>query len=395
MLFHLTKTIMKFKLSILTLFIPILLFPQSQINGVILDKDTHEPLEFVDVSDDNHNTSSNEDGYFRFSTNDSSINFNLLGYEIKNITLETEIDTIYLKNKFIELEQVFIGNSDELVTSMFKKILDNYPLEPYSESFFMRSFLKKDGKIIKLQDLNGYIGRKTLFSTSKSPMPRKNYTVNISNMRKAGFKDDKKVYFEMFSFEEFFQAITSLYISPDLFNFEVESPKESEFLLYNFTPKERSNVLSRGHFLVNSKDNSFREYYMINEDNSNNFKEKRNIKYRTYFYELNVKFKKSDKDSKYYLSLAKLNAKVEVQDKTEGKNYYQVEYLWLAGNPGDFEVDANTSLKKDIFKIDKKYDPIFWQNQSQLPLTLEMEAFLNNLRTDADNQYEVISNFKG
>jgi hypothetical protein len=386
---------MKFKLSILTLFIPILLFPQSQINGVILDKDTHEPLEFVDVSDDNHNTSSNEDGYFRFSTNDSSINFNLLGYEIKNITLETEIDTIYLKNKFIELEQVFIGNSDELVTSMFKKILDNYPLEPYSESFFMRSFLKKDGKIIKLQDLNGYIGRKTLFSTSKSPMPRKNYTVNISNMRKAGFKDDKKVYFEMFSFEEFFQAITSLYISPDLFNFEVESPKESEFLLYNFTPKERSNVLSRGHFLVNSKDNSFREYYMINEDNSNNFKEKRNIKYRTYFYELNVKFKKSDKDSKYYLSLAKLNAKVEVQDKTEGKNYYQVEYLWLAGNPGDFEVDANTSLKKDIFKIDKKYDPIFWQNQSQLPLTLEMEAFLNNLRTDADNQYEVISNFKG
>lgn len=387
---------MKFKVLIFAFLIPLFVFSQSQVSGVILDKDTQEPLEFVDVYDKNKNTSSNEEGHFKFSTNDSSINFNLLGYESKNISItKNKIDTIYLKNKFFELEQVTIGKPDELIKSVFKKILNNYPLEPYSEAFFMRSILRKDERIVKLQDINGLIERETLFSTSKSPMPKNNYTVNIRNMRKAGIKEDNEVYFEMFSFEEFLQAIISLYMSPDLYDFEVKSPKENDYLIYNFEPKEGSDVVSSGHYIVNSEDNAFNEYYMVNEDKANNFKEKGNLKYRTYFYKLTVKFRKNNKDNKYYLSTAKLNAKVEVQNKKEGTNYYEAEYLWLTGNPANLEVEGNTSLKKDIFKIDKKYDPVFWENQNQLPLTEEMSNFLNNLGTGEDNQYEVISNING
>jgi len=255
----------------------------------------------------------------------------------------------------------------------------------------MRCVLKKDDEIVKLQDLNGLIERQTLFSTSKSPMPKNNYTIEIKNMRKAGIEEDD-VHFEMFSFDEFFQAIISLYMSPELYNYKLTPSQDKEFIKYNFTPTEESKLKSEGYYLVNQEDHAFNEYYMINRDDENAFKERGDIRYRTYFYELDVKFKKNSQDDKYYLNIAKLTAKVEVRNEDKNPNFYTTEYYWIAGNQGDYEVKDNTSLKRDLFKINKDYDAIFWKNQNQLLLTKEMKEFLNSLETDKNNEYKTISN---
>lgn len=378
---------MKLKI-LLIIFLPISLTAQYKVSGVVLDQASSKPLEFVDIYNEEANTSSNENGRFEFSTKDSIINFNLLGYEKKTFSIsQIKRDTIFLKKKFFELDEVIISDLDEPIKAVFKQIVSNYPLEPYSETFFMRSLLKKENEIIKLQDISGLVERQTLFSTSKNPMPKNNYKVEIKNMRKAGDKE-KDIYFEMFSLEEFFKAITSLYMNPKFYDYEMKAVKDETFIKYYFKPKQNSELSSNGFYLVHSKDNAFNEYYLIDEGNNKPFKERGDIKYRTYYYELNIKFKKDQIDKKHYLDIAKLIAKVEVINQDNKSIFYEAEYQWLAQNHGDFKVDKNTSMSKDLFKMDEPYDPNFWQNQNQLLLTEEMQKFLIGLNKSEKNEYQ-------
>jgi len=377
------------------LLIPISSIAQQKISGIILDKETSKPLEFVDVYNKETNTSSNVEGRFEFSTKDSIVNFNLLGYEKKMFPIDQfQGDTIFLNNKFLELDEVVISDLDQPIKAVFKQIVVNYPLEPYSESFFMRCVLKKNDKIIKLQDINGLVERQTLFSTSKSPMPKNNYNVEVENIRKAGIKE-KDIYFEMFSFEEFFKAITSLYMSPKLYDYKMKPSKDGQFIKYYFSPKQNNELASKGFYIVNSDDNAFNEYYLLNEEKKKVYQERGDIKYRTYFYELSVRFKKDEKSTKYFLDIAKLTAKVEVIDEENKSIFYNAEYQWIAQNQSDFKVDNNTSMSKDLFRLDKDYVPEFWQNQSELLLTEEMKKFVNGLENIDQNEYKIISNIKG
>jgi len=381
-------------LILIFLLIPISLLAQQRVSGVILDKETSKPLEFVDIYNKETNTSSNVEGRFEFSTKDSVVNFNLLGYEKKMFPVDQiKGDTIFLTNKFLELDEINISDLDHPIKAVFKQIVVNYPLEPYSESFFMRCVLKKHDEIIKIQDINGLVERQTLFSTSKSPMPKNNYNVEVKNMRKAGVKE-KEIYFEMFSLEEFFKAITSIYMSPKLYDYEMKPSMDSQYIKYYFSPKQNNELTSNGYYIVNSDDNAFDEYYLLNEEKNKVYKEKGAIKYRTYFYELSVKFKKDEKNTKYFLDIAKLTAKVEVIDEEKKSIFYNAEYQWITKNPSDLRVDNNISLSKDLFKLNKDYVPEFWQNQNELLLTEEMTKFINGLENNDENEYKIISNIK-
>ena len=145
---------------------------------------------------------------------------------------------------------------------------------------------------------------------------------------------------------------------------------------------------------MNSDDNAFDEYYLLNEEKNKVYKEKGAIKYRTYFYELSVKFKKDEKNTKYFLDIAKLTAKVEVIDEEKKSIFYNAEYQWITKNPSDLRVDNNISLSKDLFKLNKDYVPEFWQNQNELLLTEEMTKFINGLENNDENEYKIISNIK-
>jgi len=377
-------------LNFIIILCPFLLGAQNRINGTIVDTKTLKPLEFVDVYTNQANTSSNAEGKFEITTSATSVSFTLLGYENKLLTLkEIKGDTIFLKNKFVALEEVLLSNSEvKPIVKMYRSIPENYPSETYSEEFFMRCLLKKDGAIVKLQDLSGLIERKMLFSTSKNPMPRNNYTVEIQNMRKAGVKEED-IYFEMFSMNEFLKALITIYMSPELYDFETihSTDKDQSVVKYNFTPKPSSNLATNGFYLVNPEDKAFSQYYMTNIQENKKFTKKRDVKYRTYFYEIDMRFKKDTINKKYYLNKAKLAVKVEVINKESKGSFYEAEYQFFTLNHGNVKVDDNFSMRRDLFKIDKDYNPQFWNNQNQLLLTSEMKSFLQGLTGEDKSEF--------
>ena len=383
-----------FLLFIFCLIVSANLYAQKSFTGIILDKDTNLPLEFVDVYNEFDYTSSNADGKFAFYTEGTNVNFNLLGY--KNLSKYIEdinSDTIYLKSKFYELDEVVVSNNNEPILNVFKKIESNYPFNPYTESFFLRSSLKKGDELVKLQDISGIVQRKALLSTSKSPLPKKNYLVNVENMRKAGI-DEREVYFEMFSLEELFTAMTSIYVNPKSYHFDQTSSEDSLFTKFSFSPKPTSKFSSKGYYIVNTEDLAFNEFYLINDSKEQAFHEKGEFKYRTIFYEVNVRFKKNQNDAKYYIDKASINATVEVTDSSAKLELYNAKYHWYTHGLVDLEVKKNVPNKKDLFRINKPYINEFWQNQNQLLLTAEMETFLNKLTSSSRNEYNIISNIE-
>lgn len=367
-------------------------YAQNKLEGLILDKKTGKPIEYANIYNKKDFTSSNADGKFLFQSIEDSIHIQILGYEsIHSIFTNFKTDTIYLESRFELLEEVILSDPNAIKT-VFKSVPDNYPFEPFTESFFLRCVIKKDGQIVKLQDLNGLVHRKTLLSTSKNPMPKNNYTVEVLNMRKAGIKD-REIYFEMFSLEQFLTAIISIAISPKEFDFtETKSDKE-DLIKYEFSLKNDLQTNTTGYYLVNSGDNAFNEFHLLNIDNQKEFQERKGVKYRTIYYNLFVTFEKDDLTEKYYLDKAKLVAKVEVMDTNKKPVLYDSEYLWIASKSSTGRIGKKVSLSKDIFKLNKPYNEEFWKLQNHLLLTDEMKMFIADL-DDSDNDFKIRTNFQ-
>lgn len=370
-------------------------FSQKEYQGTVLDNNTLKPIEFVDVYDDTNFTFTNEQGKFSFITSSDSIKFNLIGYNklrrsLKNLKIN---DTIYLESKAYELDEVVISKNNSTFKKMVKAIENNFPTSEFKEEFFLRCILKKNNSIIKIQDLNGVIKRKTLFSTSKNPMPKKNYTVFINNMRKAGYVE-KDIEFKLFNFNKILNAIVSLYMSPKIYDFSEVSLKDSTLVKLNFEPKSLEETTTKGHYIVNTNDNSFNEVYLVNDGSKGNFTKKRDIKYRTLKYEVLVTFLKDDVLNKNRIDKAKISSSVEVFDEENNKIKYDVSYILKTSKKYDNKIPLKNkvSLKKDIFKLKKDYNNKYWETNNILRLTDEMIVFLNSL--EENKEYKRITNIK-
>jgi hypothetical protein len=366
-------------------------FSQNRLNGIIIDLKTKKPIEYVDIYNSTNFTSTNSEGEFLFVSEKDSLKIRLLGYKnIYSTFKQIRKDTIFLESKFETLDEIIIGNSNS-ITNVYKELYNNYPFKPYSESFFLRCFLKKDGVIIKLQDLNGLVSRKTLFSTSKKPMPKKNYEIQILNMRKAGIKE-KDVYFSMFSFKQILNFTASIGINTKLYDFKESMSENDEYTKYYFSPKSEEKSKNEGYYLINNKDKAIVEFKSKNIITKKLYQEKRGVKFRTTSFEYFLYFKKNIEENIYFLDKAKIIAQLEVL-KEEEKTIYDVEYSWITLNKTEKKVDKNISVKKDIFKLKKSFNPEFWNKQEYLLLTNEMSEFLIKLE-NSQKEFKTITNIK-
>lgn len=367
-------------------------YGQNKLNGIIVDFDTNEPIEYVDIYNTYDFTLTNSEGKFSFVSNQDSIKIKLLGYNPIFTTFnEIKRDTIFLKSKFEILDMITLSNPNS-IKKVYKNVPNNYPFTPYSETFFLRCFIKKNGKIIKIQDINGLVKRKTLLSTSVNPMPKKNYEIEILNMRKAGIYEED-IYFEMFSFKQIFKELASVGISTKLFKFNENKSKNNDYTKYSFFSKKEIKTNLEGYYIVNNNENVFTEMYLKKIDTSNSFIKKRNIKYKTTFFEKSIFFKKNLSEKKYFIDKAKIKAEVKVIDKNNATIIYNVVYTWITLNQNKNNINKKYSINKDIFKLKKTFDSIFWKNQKYLLLTKEMTEFLSRLK-DSNNDYKTVSNIK-
>jgi len=379
------------KITIFLLFLVNLAAAQNIFKGTIIDTDTKAPLEFVDVYNLENNTSTNEDGDFMFTSKSDSIKFTLLGYNsFSTVFNKITSDTIRLKRNVIALDEIILTNENYLFPSIRKNIKRNYPLEPYQEKFFLRAILKKDDTIIRIEDFIGVVERKILFATKEFPMPKKNYSIELQNLRKAGIKEED-IYFKQMSFKNLLNLFVSVGLQKEHFLFKEGSLPDSTYIKLEFTPKEDGKYASKGYYIINTENYAIEEFYFINEKPTPLIK-KRYLQYRTIFHEKRIKFKKHETQNKYVIDKAQFNIKVETQIDSLKKEYYTVNYQYFTKEHfKDFDVKSNISINKDLFKVKYKYNADFWNNQNQLLLTKEMSQFLNKFRKE-NHEFKVKTN---
>ena len=382
----------KLKLFILFCIISKVFYGQNTLEAIVVDSKTLIPIEFVDVYSNTDYTSTNADGRFLITSKRDSLSFRRLGYY--NIKTSFQklflLDTIKLIKKEYELDEIVIKNNASILEEVFSELKKNYPYESYKEKFSLRSVLRKDGEIVKIQDLYGKLERKSLFGIKKV---KKNYTVELLNMRKSGM-EEKKYNVLLFSFNQFLTELTSLGIKPKVFTLKKSSHKDDSYFKIDFSlKKEIDSIKYSGYYIVNQQDNGIVEFYSKRISKEVDFIDKRGgaLRYRTIFYERFITFKKSEKRKKYYVDKVKINASLELLTKDLViPIIYDYSYIMSTeDNFGNFEVKKNVSTSKDMFRLKYRYDESFWLKQNQLLLTREMQAFLDGLE---NSQYKVKTN---
>ena len=194
-------------------------FSQQTIDAVIVDGADNVPLEFVGVYNSKDHTITNEDGRFQFSSLLDSIIIYRVGYDKLSTTFQKVKDTIFLNKSVLELNEVTVTNEKTLWQKVGDSIRSNYPIYPYKEKFLLRGVLRYNGKITRIQDLQGKLERRTLLYTKEIDPDKKDFKVELTNMRKVGLvKDENEVYFIFETFYQLFMNFTPMNATGDAFN---------------------------------------------------------------------------------------------------------------------------------------------------------------------------------
>jgi hypothetical protein len=362
---------------------------QNRLNGIVLNYQTKEPIEYVDIYNKNNFTSTNSDGRFLFNSENDSIKIRLIGYESIFTNFKKINDTIFLKSKFEELDEIIISNKNPII-KIYNSVVKNYPSEPYTEIFFLRCQIRKNGKLLKIQDLNGLVNRKMLFGTSERPMPKKNYKLEILNVRKAGIEED--IDFVMLNFKQILEHIAGIGLNIQEYKFNKSSSQDKNFIKYSFFPKPENKIKIEGYYLINENDNAITEF-KIKEVLDDSYKKRRNFKYKTNYIEKLTFFKKNIAEGKYFIHKAKINSETEIINENGKKDLYNETHSFIVLNQTNLKLNKKHSIKKDVFKFKKPFNLEFWNKQEYLLLTGEMNDFLKKLK-DTNIEFKTVTNMK-
>lgn len=372
---------MKIIICIISLFSTIVVFAQNETKKILWNNSENLPVQYATIKNNDNYTISNEDGVFEFNQNSSKITIQSFAYQTLEIDYDflKENDTIFMKPNVFELQEVVI-KKDTRFNTMLKTILTDYALESHKEKFFLRAVIKKNNEFHKIVDFSGYLEKKALFDTTTKPLPKKNYSVQIDNIRKAGYEN--KIYeFELFSFETFLNRIASIYLSPKIYDLSSKRTNDDNYSKIMASPKAIKETKTEGYYIVDNDDSTFNEVYIRNKDDSAEFIEKQDIKSRTILFELKSNFKRNEKTNKHQLNLSILKYHTEVISNAK-KDHFEITYIFYAKPVSDhMKLKNNVNLNRDMFELNGVYNSDFWNNNETLQLTNEMQAFINRVNS--------------
>ncbi len=370
---------------------------QNSFEGVLFDVDEKKPIEFVAVYNGKDYTMSNADGRYAFSSSLDTLVFYRLGYKRLRKSFATLTDTLYLEKAPYELEEVVVTNVKNLWQKVKDSITNNYLFAPYKEKFFLRAMLKYNGTLVRLQDIEGKLARKTLLYNQKMELTPKDFIFEFTNMRKTGVvRDEHKVYYRFPTLYGLFSSFIRLNATGDDFTLTEKPYENTEKVRYQFVSNPDHPVVRiEGYYVINTANNAIEEFHQISAPKNPPYSEEKHIKFRTLRYELTVLFAKDTVKNKYYMKTAKRNTVVEISDK---KNTFTQRYdsSFILDTSDSFIADPvkkNRSAVKDIFKLKFPYDADYWDGQNTLLLTDEMEAFIQNMGK-GNQEFKVRTNIK-
>ncbi len=372
-------------------------FAQNQHEGILLDSETEEPIEFVNIYNGKDYTISNEEGRYAFSTSLDSVMFYRIGYNKLNTTFEKLKDTLFLNKSVFELNEVVVTNAKTIYERIKDSVTTNYLLEPHTETFFLRTLLKKNNKIVRLQDVQGRVRRKTLIYTGTLELEKKDYEVEVQNMRKIGVsKDENDVYFTFPSLHNVFKEFIRLNaMGPD---FEVtEQPSDDELKTrvdFNSNVPE-TNGRAFGHYIINNMDNAILSFNVNIVPFHSEIEKSAKVGSRLIENKVSIFFKEDVSTGLYFINSAKREGKIEVTGPNSSfKDVYEMNIILTTSKSfGKKDIKSNVNEHKDIFKLKYRYNADYWSSQNQLLLTAEMQEFIKKMGEE-NKQFKVKSNMR-
>ncbi|TMM56122.1 carboxypeptidase-like regulatory domain-containing protein [Maribacter algarum] len=370
-------------------------FSQNQHEGFLLDSETKEPIEFVNIYNGKDFTISNEEGRYAFSTSLDSIVFYRIGYKTFKTTFDQLKDTLFLNKSVFELNEVVVTNAKTIYDRIKDSVATNYLLEPHTETFFLRTLLKKNNEIVRLQDVQGRLRRKTSIYAGNLELEKKDFEVEIQNMRKIGVsKDEDDTYFIFPSFHNIFKEFVRLNaMGPD---FEVtEQPSVDELKTRVDFKSNLPETSGRtfGHYIINSLDNAILFFNAkVIPFHSEKEKSKR-IESRLLENKVSIFFKEDPNIGLYFMNSGKREGKVEVSGPNNSyTNVYEMRIILTTSKSfGRNDIKSNVNEHKDIFKLKHRYNADYWNSQNQLLLTEEMQEFIKRMGEE-NKEFKVKSN---
>ena len=387
---------MKFLYTSVFLFTFLICQAQNQHSGVLYDSEGKEPLEFANIFNATDNTISNVDGQFSFSSKNDSVIFYRVGYDKLETTFEKLKDTIFLNKSVFELNEVVVTNQKKLIQIVTDSLEKNYPFQSFKERFLLRGILKINDTLVRLQDIQGKVKRKTLFFPSGVTPETKDYQVELTNMRQIGIVDDTNgAYFVFPSFYTLFNIFAGLNFSEgyDEYHENYFENVDKVKLEFNTDPNEKNKNVS-GYYIINLQNNAVEEFYLKSTPKNPSISKSKSYRYKTTSYDVHVFYDENSAENKYHITSAKFNARVEATnlEKTFESNYDISFIMTTFDNFGDFKVKKNVKVNKDIFKLKYPYNASYWKSQNQLLLTDEMNSFISAMGEN-NKEFKVRSNF--
>lgn len=373
----------------------LLLNAQHNKLGVVLDAQTREPLEFVEVHSKYDQTLTNEDGAYFISTNADSLIFYKMGYEKLTKPFHHLSDTIYLSSQAFELDEVTLSYTKTLWEKVRGNLKDNYRLEPLTEDFFLRCVQHKNGNLMRIQDLQGLVQRKTQLYTRKMEQTKKDFKVQLNHMRKVGIeKDSLNIYLKFPSFYSLMLDFLRINVTGEGFAL-VQKEYDDHYRIDFINDVDTTIQKTKGHYTINKLDYAITSFEMVNQFMGTPFTRNKFIDYKTTDYQIHIDFDYDDTNSKYYMKSAKSSAVVAIK-AVDGTFSYatQLEFIYLVNTPFiSKKIEKKINPHKDIFKLKHPYVKAYWHTQNTLLLTSVMKDFVKKMNT-GDGGFSIRSNME-
>ena len=360
-----------------------LIYSQTELEGIVLDADEKVPLEFVHVFNRNHSTISNTDGRFLLKTSLDTILFFRNGYERREIPTSALKDTIFLEKKVVALDEVVVTNAKTILQKIKDSINSNYLLTPHTETFFIRALLRKNDTLVRLQDMTGTLLRKTSIYGNGLEMEKKDYQVQLAEMRQLGIvRDAYGVNVVLPSLYNIFGEFMRLNAMGPEFDV-IEKPYENSEEIrveFNSLPTEDGSSAT-GHYIINEEDNAILSFELFLKGAQKT--SKTDLEKYTHVLKASssMYFKEDLERGLYFMHRAKRTFSLEVKtEKHPAPDVYEIEItLYTPDSFGNEKVKSNVNEHKDIFMLKHPYNEAYWQEQSWLPVTEEIKAFIQTI----------------
>lgn len=342
----------------------------TEYKGVVIDNDSQNPLESVNITLKNSNISTftNTEGEFVLKVpeiNQSTmVIMSLLGYQIKEISLNElskENAIITMSLKAIELGQVNVTefkSAEALVIKMFENKAKNYLDQPVLMTAFYRETIKKRNRNVSLTEAVVDLYKQSYQNRSRDVMKlhKARKSTDYKALDTLAFKLQggpfSTLYLDIMKYPEFIFSDESI----KNYNYTFEQPTTvNNKLVYvvNFVKKPDDNPLGfygKLYIDANSLALTSATYALNIEDKvsaADFFIRKKPADVITYPTETSYKVNYQEKDGKWYYSYASVNLTFKVNKKR--KLFNSIYSISSEMAITDWEL-TSSSENKDLLK---------------------------------------------